>query len=416
MSVPENSRAIHQAVSEAHRTEWAYVLAATARVTRDLDLAEECVQDAYIRALNAWESDGVPSRPGAWLTTVAKRRALDLLRREQHLQSKLPLLVEPASAEYDDASGTVLDDRLRLMFICCHPALEREAQIALTLRLVCGISTGDIAQAFLVGKTTMAARITRAKKKISAARIAYRVPAAEELPARLDAVLDVILLLFTNGHTAPSGNDLVRMDLVERAVDLARMLRLLMPAEHEVMGLLALLLVTDARRVTRTGDKGEPVPMEEQDRSAWNRPAIEEGHLLVMQALRSGPPGRFTLQAAISSLHAQAPSVQETDWSQVLALYDELYRVWPSPVVTLNRAVALSQVKGPEEAMEQIIVLENEGELTSYRYLPLVKADILCRLKRHDEAAAAYQDALALTGNDAERHFLKSRIEGERDH
>lgn len=416
MSVQEHSHAIRQAVSEAHRTEWAYVLASTTRVTRDFDLAEECVQDAYIRALDTWEQEGIPDRPGAWLTTVAKRRALDLLRREQHLRSKLPLLVEPDPPEHDETSHSVFDDRLRLVFTCCHPALERDAQIALTLRLVCGVSTSDIAQAFLVGKTTMAARITRAKKKISAARITYRVPPAEDLPARLDTVLDVILLLFTNGHTAPSGNDLVRVDFVERALDLARMLRLLMPTEPEVMGLLALLLVTDARRPTRVGDRGEPVPIGEQDRSAWNRPAIEEGHQLVVRALRLSPPGRFTLQAAISSLHAQAPSVEETDWPQVLTLYDELCKVWPSPVVALNRAVALARVEGPEEAMKRIGELEDEGELSSYRYLPLVKADLLCRLGRHGQAMTAYRHALDLSDNEAERHFLEERLAAERDH
>lgn len=416
MSVQEHSHAIRQAVSEAHRTEWAYVLASTTRVTRDFDLAEECVQDAYIRALDTWEQEGIPDRPGAWLTTVAKRRALDLLRREQHLRSKLPLLVEPDPPEHNETSHSVFDDRLRLVFTCCHPALERDAQIALTLRLVCGVSTSDIAQAFLVGKTTMAARITRAKKKISAARITYRVPPAEDLPARLDTVLDVILLLFTNGHTAPSGNDLVRVDFVERALDLARMLRLLMPTEPEVMGLLALLLVTDARRPTRVGDRGEPVPIAEQDRSAWNRPAIEEGHQLVVRALRLSPPGRFTLQAAISSLHAQAPSVEETDWPQVLTLYDELCKVWPSPVVALNRAVALARVEGPEEAMKRIGELEDEGELSSYRYLPLVKADLLCRLGRHGQAMTAYRHALDLSDNEAERHFLEERLAAERDH
>lgn len=416
MSVQEHSHAIRQAVSEAHRAEWAYVLASTTRVTRDFDLAEECVQDAYIRALDTWEQEGIPDRPGAWLTTVAKRRALDLLRREQHLRSKLPLLVEPDPPEHNETSHSVFDDRLRLVFTCCHPALERDAQIALTLRLVCGVSTSDIAQAFLVGKTTMAARITRAKKKISAARITYRVPPAEDLPARLDTVLDVILLLFTNGHTAPSGNDLVRVDFVERALDLARMLRLLMPTEPEVMGLLALLLVTDARRPTRVGDRGEPVPIAEQDRSAWNRPAIEEGHQLVVRALRLSPPGRFTLQAAISSLHAQAPSVEETDWPQVLTLYDELCKVWPSPVVALNRAVALARVEGPEEAMKRIGELEDEGELSSYRYLPLVKADLLCRLGRHGQAMTAYRHALDLSDNEAERHFLEERLAAERDH
>jgi RNA polymerase sigma-70 factor (ECF subfamily) len=403
--------AVERAVAEAHRGEWAFVLAATARVARDLDLAEECVQDAYVAALDAWARDGVPRKPGAWLTTAAKRKALDALRREHTFQAKLPLLVEPEEIEMDDPDDDVVpDDRLRLIFTCCHPALAQEAQVALTLRLVCGVSTGDIAQAFLVSEPTLAARVTRAKKKISAARIAYRVPEASELPERLDAVLTVIHLLYTTGHTAPSGERLVRGDLVERALDLARMLRSLMPDEPEVRGLLALLLVTDARRSTRTDAEGRLVLLEDQDRSAWDRAAIEEGHRLVVGALRAGSPGRFALQAAIASLHATAPSYAETDWSQVLALYHALLAVWPSPVVALNRAVARAMVEGPQTALGEIEALERDGRLAGYRYLPAIKADLLRRLGRHAEAVSAYRAALELADNEAERRFLATRV------
>src|SRR5713226_4363324 len=305
------------AVADAHRREWAFVLAATARVARDIDLAEECVQDAYVAALEAWSRQGVPRNPGAWLTTTARRRAIDVLRRDTTLRRKLPLLVEPdeptphgpgAPAGPGEGGGMIPDDRLRLIFTCCHPALAREAQVALTLRLVCGLSTAEIAQAFLVTEPTMAARVTRAKKKISAARIAYRVPAPAELPDRLDAVLTVVHLLYTTGHTAPGGENLVRADLVERAIGLARMLQTLMPDEREVRGLLALLLLTDARRATRADAGGRLLLLEEQDRSQWDRRAIGEGTALVTGALRGGRPGRFALQAAIAALHAEAPS------------------------------------------------------------------------------------------------------------
>ncbi len=402
---------VEQAVADAHRREWAFVLAATARVARDLDLAEECVQDAYAEALIAWERDGVPRKPAAWLTTTAKRKALDALRRGQTLRSKLPLLVQPGEADMNEQTeSTVPDDRLRLIFTCCHPALSREAQVALTLRLICGVSTGDIARAFLISEPAMAARLTRAKKKISAARIPYRVPEANELPERLDAVLTVIHLLYTTGHTAPSGERLVRGALVERALDLAHMLRQLMPDEREVRGLLALLLVTDARRPTRTDAHGRLLLLEDQDRTAWDQAAIEEGHQLVVGALRGGNPGRFGLQAAIAALHATAPSYAETDWPQVLTLYDELLAVWPSPVVALNRAVAVSMVRGPEAALEEVELLEQEGRLSSYRYLPATRADLLRRLGRHSEAATAYRSALDLTENESERAFLSARL------
>jgi RNA polymerase sigma-70 factor, ECF subfamily len=398
------------AVADAHRREWTYVLAVTARVARDIDLAEECVQDAYVSALEAWARDGVPSNPGAWLTTTARRKAIDALRREQTLRTKLPLLVEPDADHGEEGADVVADDRLRLIFTCCHPALAREAQVALTLRLVCGIDTDDIARAFLVSEPTMAARVTRAKQKISAARIAYRVPEEAELPDRLDAVLTVIHLLYTTGHTAPSGERLVRVDLVERAIDLARMLRALMPDEREVRGLLALLLLTDARRSTRTDDSGRLLLLEEQDRTQWDRAAVAEGHELVVSAIRGGSPGRFALQAAIAAVHARAPSYAETDWAEVLGLYDELLRAWPSPVVALNRAVAVAMVRGPAAGLIEVNALEAGGRLAGYRYLPSTKADLLRRLGRLPEASTAYRAALELADNDAERAFLAARI------
>jgi RNA polymerase sigma-70 factor (ECF subfamily) len=397
------------AVADAHRREWAFVLAATARVAGDLDLAEECVQDAYVSALEAWSQQGVPRNPGAWLTTTARRRAIDLLRRDSTLRRKLPLLVEPDEPAGQEGSTVIPDDRLRLVFTCCHPALAREAQVALTLRLVCGLSTAEIAQAFLVPEPTMAARVTRAKKKISAARIAYRVPGPAELPDRLDAVLTVVHLLYTTGHTAPGGDGLVRPDLVNRAVSLARMLCALMPDEPEVRGLLALILLTDARRMTRCAPDGRLLLLEEQDRAQWDRPAIDEGIRLVRDALR-GRPGRFALQAAIAALHAQAPSYPDTDWGHIVRLYDLLGRAWPSPVVALNRAVAVAMAAGPAAGLAELDDLERDGRLAGYRYLPAARADLLRRLGRAGEAAAAYRAALELTANHAERQFLASRL------
>jgi RNA polymerase sigma-70 factor (ECF subfamily) len=407
------------AVADAHRREWAFVLAATARVAGDLDLAEECVQDAYVSALEAWSRQGVPRNPGAWLTTAARHRAIDVLRRDTTLRRKLPLLVEPDEAaphQPGDPAGAgeggvmIPDDRLRLIFTCCHPALAREAQVALTLRLVCGLSTAEIAQAFLVSEPTMAARVTRAKKKISGARIAYRVPAAPELPDRLDAVLTVVHLLYTTGHTAPGGGHLVRDDLVDRAIGLARMLCLLMPDEPEIRGLLALLLLTDARRATRCAPDGRLLLLEEQDRSRWDRAAIDEGTALVRAALRGGRPGRFALQAAIAAVHAQAPAYGDTDWRQILGLYDLLARAWTSPVVALNRAVALAMAEGPEAGLAALAHLERDDRLAGYRYLPAAQADLLRRLGRTEEAAQAYRRALELTANQPEREFIAHRL------
>jgi RNA polymerase sigma factor (sigma-70 family) len=405
---------VEQAVAEAHRREWALVLAATARVARDLDLAEVCVQEAYAAALVAWPEVGVPANPAAWLTTAARRRAVDVIRREQVFRTKLPLLIEPEETvdepAQEDVADAVPDERLRLIFMCCHPALAADAQPALTLRLVCGISTAEIARAFLVPEPTMAARLTRAKKKISTARIPFRQPAAAELPDRLRAVLGVIHLLFTTGHTAPSGASLVRADLTGQALHLARMLRDLMPDEREVRGLLALLLITDARRDTRVDADGRLLRLEDQDRTRWDRPAIEEADKLIVDCLRGGRPGRYVLQAAIAALYAQAPTYEETDWPQIVTLYDELLKVWPSPVVALNRTVALAEVAGPATALAEIAVLEQDSRLAGYQYLPAIRADLLRRLGRPEDAAVAYRQALALTSNDAERAFLAGRL------
>jgi RNA polymerase sigma factor (sigma-70 family) len=400
------------AVADAHRREWAFVLAATVRVTRDLDLAEECVQDAYARALTSWTTDGVPARPAGWLTTVARRRALDLLRRESVLRRSLPLLVEDAVAPPSGVDGDdeIPDDRLRLICTCCHPSLAPEAQVALTLRLLCGLTTAEVARAFLVSEPTMAARITRAKKKIATARIPYRVPPAAELPERIDAVLTVVHLLFTTGHAAPAGADLVRRDLVERALDLARMLRTLLAGDADVAGLLALILLTDARRATRVGPDGRLLLLEEQDRSQWDRAAIAEGAALVREALRRRPPGRFALQAAIAAGHAEAVRWEDTDWREVLALYDVLAEVWPSPVVALNRAVAVGMADGPAAGLDAIDALRDEPQLAGYSYTAAARGDFLRRLGRRDEARASYEEALLLTENDVERDFLLRRL------
>jgi RNA polymerase sigma factor (sigma-70 family) len=421
-----SSAAVEAAVAGAHRREWGRVLAATARAARDLDLAEECVQEAYAAALQGWGRSGIPDNPAAWLTATARRRAIDAIRRDRALRARLPLLVEPEAAGVGTAAGdgpasggsvrggpapdggeaAVPDERLRLIFTCCHPALAVEAQVALTLRLVCGVPTADIARAFLVSEPAMAARITRAKRKISGARIPYRVPGPAGLPGRLRAVLAVIHLLFTTGHTAPSGPTLMRADLVDAALRLAQILGELMPGETEARGLHALLVVTDARRATRVDADGRLVRLGEQDRSQWDRAALARAQEMIVGCLRAAPPGRYVLQAAIASLYAEAPSFAETDWPQILVLYDRLLEAWPSPVVALNRAVPLSMVAGPEIALGEVERLERDGRLAGYQYLSAVKADLLSRAGRAREAAGAYRQAFALAANEAERAFL----------
>jgi RNA polymerase sigma-70 factor (ECF subfamily) len=412
---------VERAVVEAHRREWAAVLAATVCTVRDLDVAEECAQEAFVAAFEAWCRDGIPKSPGAWLTTVAKRRAVDMIRREVTLRTKLPLLIEPAQSDEEivrgeliqtDSRDVVQDERLRLIFLCCHPALAPEAQMALTLRLVCGMSTEDIARLFLVSDTTMGARLTRAKQKISTARIPLRMPTESEMPDRLRAVLGVIYLLFTMGHTAASGSSLMRPELVDEAMHLTTVLQDLMPDEREVRGLLALLLVTDARRTTRVDADGAPVSLEDQDRSRWDVLAIARANELVAEGLRSARPGRYTLQAAIALVHASAPSFDDTDWVEIVRLYDLLLESWPSPIVALNRAVAVSQLDGPDVALILVEELEGEPRLADYHYLPAIKADLLRRLGREDEALAEGQRALGLVRNDAERAFLDAQLRG----
>jgi len=402
------------AVADAHRTEWGRVLAAAARLTGDLDAAEECAQDAYADALASWTSHGVPDRPAAWLTTVARRRAMDIIRRRDTLRGKLPLL-----AGHDDETGDGLvesgeheafpDDRLRLIFTCCHPTLASDARVALTLRLLCGLTTAEVASAFLTSEPTMAARLTRAKKKIAAARIPYRVPGPDELPDRLAAVLDVVHLVFTTGHTAPSGLALQRRDLAERALDLARMLRLLLPDEPAVAGLLGLILLTDARRHARTDPAGRLLRLAEQDRANWDQGEISEGLALARQALRRRPYTRYPLMAAIAATHATAPAPGAPDWAQILALYDQLSAIWPSPIVALNRAIAVGEAHGPTAGLTALDALAAEPQLAGYHYLPAARAEYLRRQGRHDEARLAYDEALLLAGNSTERQFLADR-------
>ncbi len=410
--VSSGEAAVSAAVAGAHRREWAFVLAATVRVARDLDLAEECVQDAYAQALTAWRERGIPTNPGAWLTTVARRRALDLVRRDTTITRALPLLVEDRVDPGPDGlvEEEIPDDRLRLILTCCHPALPREAQVALTLRLLCGLSTPEVARAFLLSTPTMAARITRAKKKIVAARIPYQVPDSDELPARIDAVLEVVYLLYTTGHTAPAGADLVRRDLVERSHDLARILRTLLPEDQGVAGLLALILLTDARRPSRVTEDGHLVLLSEQDRRDWDRDAIKEGAALVRKALRRRPPGRFALMAAIAAVHSEAPSWQDTDWGEIVALYNVLVQIWPSPVVALNRAAAVGLADGPAAGLQALDVLADEPQLAGYGYLAATRADFLRQLGRRDQARLAYKEALHLTENIVERDFLTDRL------
>lgn len=396
-----------RAVADAHRREWASVLAATVRVTRDLDLAEECVQEAYAQALVAWRAD-VPARPGAWLTTAARRRALDHHRHAAVAQRALSLLVVDEVAP--EPAGPPPDDLLALLFTCCHPALTAEARVVLTLRLLGGLSTPEIARAFLVSEPTMAARLTRAKKKIATAGVPFRVPGPDEVPRRLPGVLAVVHLVLTTGHTAPTGSALVRDDLVDRAHDLARLLRSRFPDDADVAGLLALVLLTDARRATRTDAAGGLVLLAAQDRSRWDTAMIAEGRGLVLGALTARPVGRYAVLAAIAAVHADAPTFDTTDWAEIVGLYDVLAARWPSPVVALNRAVAIGFAAGPDAGLDALAALRDEPRLAAYGYLAAARGELLRRAGRPAEARTALEEAALLTANDVERKLLADRL------
>lgn len=412
---------VNAALAQAHRSEWGVVLAATARLAGgDLGLAEEATQEAFVAALRSWPERGIPDRPGAWLTATARRKAIDAIRRDASLRARLPTLAADAGTPDSDADderehAVDVDDRLRLVFTCCHPSLAPEARSALTLRLVCGLTTAQVARLFLVSEPTMAARITRAKKKITAARIPYRVPAHDDLPERLDDVLTVVHLVFTAGHTTSSPGRLVDDDVVARALDLSRVLTTLMPDEPEVLALLALLELTDARRDSRLDADGELVLLEDQDRSRWDRAEIEHGTAMLDRAMRfiapGQPPGRFLLQAALAAQHAEAGTWSDTDWEAVVALYDRLLVVWPSPVVALNRAVAVGYAKGPEAGLAALDPLSGEPALAGYHYLPAARADLLRRLGDRKAAAQQYRIALELAPAPTERRFLQARLD-----
>jgi RNA polymerase sigma-70 factor (ECF subfamily) len=390
------------------------VVATLIRLTGDWDLAEECAQDAFALALDRWARDGVPRLPGAWLTTTARNRAMDILRRKANESIKLqavaamPDLSETSDGEDDESA--LRDDRLRLIFTCCHPALPLEARVALTLRTLAGLTTVEIARAFLVPPATMAQRLVRAKHKIRNAAIPYRVPADHLLPERTSAVLGVIYLLFNEGYAATTGPDLVRQGLCTEAIRLARVLAVLMPDEPEAHGLLALMLLHHARRTARVDSAGDLVTLEDQDRSAWNTAEIDEGVRVLDAALRQRRPGVYQIQAAIAACHATAAEASATDWAQIAGLYGQLARRMPSAVVELNRAVAVAMADGPAAGLVLLDALEESGALPGYHLLPATRADLLRRRKRPTEAVAAYRVALSLATTDAERRYIARRI------
>jgi RNA polymerase sigma-70 factor (ECF subfamily) len=410
------SAPVGQAVEQALGNSWGRLLALLTRLLGSLDLAEESLQDAFELAVSAWQRDGVPARPEAWLFTAARRRAVDRLRREATLARKLPLLVVP-EAEPGPADGhpdeeaevtTIPDERLRLLFTCCHPALSMDARVALTLRCLGGLTTAEIARAFLVPDATMAARITRAKKKIAAAGIPYRVPTDAELPERLSGLLAVLYLVFNEGYSASSGDTPIRRDLCEEAIRLAGVVVALMPDEPEARALLALMLLQHARRDARLDATGQLVLLPDQDRSRWDRAQIADGMALLTAAARSGRTGPYLLQAAIAAEHCRAARAADTDWAAIAARYESLDRLTGSPVVRLNRAVAVAEVSGPEPALTLLDGLD--ARLPGFHLLPATRADLLRRLGRDAEARAEYQRALALAGNAADRDLLARRL------
>ena len=408
--------AVKGAVDAAFREEWGRVVATLIRTTGDWDLAEECAQDAFAQALARWPKDGIPGRPGAWLTTAARNRAIDVLRRKAVGAAKLrevALATPPAPDPYPghgtDHSG-VSDDRLRLMFTCCHPALSLEARVALTLRTLAGLTTAEIARAFLASEATMAKRLVRAKQKITRAGIPYRVPPAHLLPERVPGVLGVLYLLFNEGYSATAGADLIRQNLSAEAIRLARVLARLMPDEPEATGLLALMLLHDARRTARVDARGDLVTLEDQDRGQWDAAEISEGTGLLDQALRYGRVGPYQVQAAIAACHATATAADRTDWAQIAALYGRLAEFLPTPVVELNYAVAVGMARGPAAGLALADALVASGKLAGYHLLPATRADFLRRLGRHPEAAAAYAEALELASTEAECRYLRRRL------
>ena len=396
---------IGEVIARVHREEWARVVASLARRFGDLDVAEEMAAEAFATAVERWPVAGVPPNPGGWLTTTAHRRGIDRLRRETRREDRHreAMMVADTPAPL----GAIDDDRLRLVFTCCHPALAVEARVALTLRLVGGLTVPEIARAFLVSEPAMRRRITRAKAKITAARIPYGVPLEDDLPARVGGVLAVLYLVFNEGYLASDPDqEAVRGDLTAEAIRLTRLVHALLPEDGEVAGLLALMLLTEARRPARVSASGELVTLAEQDRGAWDRARIAEGHALVRERLASGAaPGRYQLLAAINAVHTDAPDVRATDWSQVVALYEQLARVDRSPIVRLNRAIAVAELDGPEVALAEVDGLSLDG----YHAFHATRADLLRRLGRSAEARAAYDRAIALTGNTAETAYLRRR-------
>ena len=397
------------AITRAHREEWARVVAALTRRFGDLDVAEEATAEAFATAVGRWPTDGVPPNPGAWLTTTATRTAIDRIRRESKRDAKQREARMLHDVGPPESLGVIEDDRLRLVFTCCHPALAMETRVALTLRMVGGLSVPEIARAFLVQEAAMGQRITRAKAKIKAARIPYRVPSAEDLPARVSGVLAVLFLVFNEGYLATGPDtDPVRHDLTAEAIRLTRLVRALLPDDGEVVGLLALMLLTEARGAARVSASGELVTLDEQDRGAWDATLVAEGHRLVRERLGSGAaPGRYQILAAINAVHTSVRDARDTDWSQVVALYDQLVRLDPSPIVALNRAVAIAELDGPEVALATVDRLEEA--LAGYHAYHATRADLLRRLGRSEQARAAYGRAIELAGNTAETAYLTRR-------